>query len=170
MRGARCNTLQRTHIGGQDQFKFALLPRSRVRDTPLDPTPNTGNSGLLGWTALGFRFIRSSRDPCPTAGITPSDRLWIRSDEPVSMFNWIILIGFISWPRHREMTCEIVYLKCRFCANLDSILTRPFDNHSTILFQLSVELIREIEVNLLLKYVSRNYAIVQVMKLCLHQY
>lgn len=48
---ARCgerNTLQRTHIGGQDQFKFALLPRSRVRDTPLDPTPNTGNSGLLG--------------------------------------------------------------------------------------------------------------------------
>lgn len=121
--GERNTLLQRTHIDGQDQFKFALLPRSRVRDTPLDPTPNTGNSGLLGWTALGFRFIRSIRDPCPTAGITPGDRSWLRS-ESVSMFNRIILIGFVFWPRHREMTRETIYLRCR--ANL----LRYLDNHS----------------------------------------
>lgn len=65
-----------------DQFKFALLPRSRARDTPVGPTPNTGNSGLLGWTALGFRFIRSIRGPCPAAGITPGDRSSIRSSPP----------------------------------------------------------------------------------------
>ena len=31
--------------------------REAGRDTPLDPTPNTGNSGLLGRTALGCGFI-----------------------------------------------------------------------------------------------------------------
>jgi hypothetical protein len=91
-----------------DQFKFALLPRSRARDTPVDPTPNAGNSSLLGWTALGFRFIRPIRGPCPTAGHY-SGRSFIDTIKPVSMFNRIIPIGLcllavlLSAKRHAKL-------------------------------------------------------------------
>lgn len=51
-------------------YRERYVPRGRINlnshycrearcDTPYDPTPNTGNSGLLGRTALGFRFISS---------------------------------------------------------------------------------------------------------------
>lgn len=54
-----------SQLSGNGTF---YVPRGRInlnshycrearRDTPYDPTPNKGNSGLLGRTALGFRFI-----------------------------------------------------------------------------------------------------------------
>ncbi|KYN03224.1 hypothetical protein ALC62_05887 [Cyphomyrmex costatus] len=49
--GAQCYAA--THR--PDQFKFALLPRSRARDTPVDPTPNTECLFPAKWEGAWFQ-------------------------------------------------------------------------------------------------------------------